>query len=227
MRRERGTKCLLFCNKLIEELTDRPECLQPAYTHHFPRLQPQLAGSSLHNKHLVWTFGTHFYLSSLVLLLLLHPAFPLQALGFPGDDLTAVPWQRPRCNEGPLFLLSSQLPAPLLIIQNLSSTFLPILRCHHHAGVIAVRVFTLQTSALLPPDRASSYCQHAAAEAQLALPEPCRCYCRTPSNRRRSKRFWGLTSGSRKPASRATWRTWRRWDGHQHGKPKRWCRWNY
>lgn len=151
----------------------------------------------------------------------------LQALGFPGDDLTAVPWQRPRCNEGPLFLLSSQLPAPLLILQKLSSTFLPVLRCHHHAGVIAVRVFALQTSALLPPDRASSHCQHAAAEAQLALPEPCRCYCRTPSNRRRSKGLWDLTSGSRKPASRATWRTRRKWDRHQHGKPKRWCGWNY
>lgn len=151
----------------------------------------------------------------------------LQALGFPGDDLTAVPWQRPRCNEGPLFLLSSQLPAPLLIHQNLSSTLFPVLWCHHHAGVIAVRVFALQTSALLPPDRTSSHCQHAASEAQLTLPESRWCYCRTPSNRQRSKGLWGLASGSRKPASRATWRTRRRWDGHQHGKPKRWHRWNY
>lgn len=155
--------------------------------------------------------------------------FFLQALGFPGDDLTAVPWQRPRCDEGPLLLLSSQLPAPLPILQNLRCAVLPVRWCRLLAGVITVGVFALQTSALLPPDGATSHCQHAAAEAQLALPEPRRCFCRTSSTRRRSTGLRGLASGYRKPASGAVWRPWWRWDGsgHRHGKPKLRCRWNY
>lgn len=113
--------------------------------------------------------------------------FSPQALGFPGDDLTAVPRQRPRCDEGPLLLLlSSQLPAPLPVLQDLRRAVLPVRRRRLRARVTAVVGSALQTSALLPPDGAASHRQHAAAEAQLALPEPRRRLCWTPSTRRRS-----------------------------------------
>lgn len=124
--------------------------------------------------------------------------FFLQALGFPGDDLTAVPWQRARCDEGPLlFLLSSQLPAPLPVLQNLRCAVLPVLRRRLLARVIAVVSPALQTSALLPPDGASPHRQHAAAEAQLTLPEPRRCLRWTPCTRRCSKGIRHLASGHR------------------------------
>lgn len=127
-----------------------------------------------------------------------HLSFFFQALGFPGDDLTAVPWQRPRCDEGPLlFLLSSQLPAPLPILQNFRRAVLPVLRRRLLARVIAVVGPTLQTSALLPPDGAAPHRQHAAAETQLALPEPRQCFGRTPSTRRRSKGIRCLAPGHR------------------------------
>lgn len=153
----------------------------------------------------------------------------LQALGFPGDDLTAVPWQRPRCNEGPFLLLFSQLPAPLPILQHLCCAVLPVCRDRLLAGLVAVRAFTLQTSALLPADGATSHCQHAAAEAQLTLPEPRRCFCRTPRNWWRSTGLRGFASGYRKPASRSVGGPrWRRdGRGHQYGKPELRDRWNY
>ena len=143
--------------------------------------------------------------------------------GFPGDDLTVVPWQRPRCDEGPLLLLlSSQLPAPLPVLQNLRRAVLPVRRCRLLARVTSDGGSSLQTSALLPPDGASPHRQHAAAEAQLALPEPRRRFCWTPGTRRCSKGLRHLTSGNWEPASGAIWRPRRRWDGcrHQHGEPK-------
>ncbi len=158
------------------------------------------------------------------------PFFLPQALGFPGDDLTAVPWQRPRCDEGPLLLLlSSQLPAPLPVLQNLRRAVLPVRRRRLLARVISVLGPALQTSALLPPDGAASHCQHAAAEAQLALPEPRRCFRWTPSTRRCSKGLRCLASGHGKPAPWAFWRPRWRWDGrrHQHGEPKLRFRWDY
>lgn len=155
----------------------------------------------------------------------------LQALRFPGDDLTVVPWQRPRCDEGPLlFLLSSQLPAPLPVLQNLRRAVLSVRRRRLLARIVSVVVgAALQTSALLPPDGAAPHRQHAAAEAQLALPEPRRSFCRTPGARRCSKGLRRLHSGHREPASGAVWRPRWRWDGrwHQRGEPKLRQWWNY
>lgn len=156
--------------------------------------------------------------------------FFLQPLGFPGDDLTAISWQRPRCDEGPLLLLlSTQLPAPLPVLQNFHCAVLPVCWRRLLTRVLAVVGSALQTSDLLPPDGATSHRQHAAAEAQLALPEPRRCFCRTPSARRGSKGLQCLTSGHGEPASWAIWRPQWRWDGcwHQHGEPKLQRRWNY
>lgn len=154
----------------------------------------------------------------------------LQAQGFPGDDLTVVPWQRPRCDEGPLFFfLSSHLPAPLPFFQNLRRTLLPVLRYRLFTWVVPDIGAALQTSAFLPPDGAASHRQHAASEAQLALPEPRRRFCWTPNAWRCSKGLRYLASGHRKPDPGALRRSWRRRDGcrHQHGEPGIWSEWNY
>lgn len=138
--------------------------------------------------------------------------------GSPGDDLTAVPWQRPRCDEGPFLIFSSQLPAPLPIFQDLRSAVLSLHRCPRRptTRVVPVRVVALQTSALLPPVGAAPHRQHAAAEAQLALPEPGRCRHRgTPSSRRWPEGLRNLTAGRRQPAPGAPRKPGRRW-GHGH-----------
>lgn len=160
----------------------------------------------------------------------LHPP----PTGVPGDDLAAAAWPGPRCHEGPLLLFSSQLPAPLPVCQDLRSALLSLGRCRRcprhrrPARVVAVWVVALQTSALLPPDGAAPHRQHAAAEAQLALPEPGqqhrRCRRRTPGGRR-PRRPQGLRSlGSRggQPTPGAARRSGRwRGRGHQRGEPRR------
>lgn len=154
----------------------------------------------------------------------------LQPLGFPGDDLTAVPWQRPRCNEGPVLLhFSAHLPAPLSVLQDLCSAVLPVRRPRLLAGIDADIRAAVQTSALLPADGASPHRQHAAAEAQLALPEPQRLVRWTPGARRSSEGLRSVASGNKQPAPGAVRRPRRRRDGggDQHGEPGLRRRWDY
>lgn len=132
-------------------------------------------------------------------LFLLSPL--LQVLGFPCDDLTAVSWPRPRCNEGPLLLLflfhlSSQLPPPLPVLQNLRGALFPIHWPRVLSWIGPVLDASLQAAALLSANGATPHCQHAAAEAQLTLPKPCQCLWRTLWAWRASKRLWTPAAGS-------------------------------
>lgn len=149
----------------------------------------------------------------------------MQVLGSPGDDLNPVPWQHLRCDEGPLIVFfSSHHPPPLLFLQALCRALLLFGGFRLVAGGLAVSRAALQAAAVLSADGSAPHSQHAAAKAQLSLPEPRLGGLRRPlSTRRGSEDLRGLAAEHCQPSPGALWRPRHRREhgsGDRHGGPR-------